>query len=575
MKKSGIASTVFYYFAVLPSAVWIVMQLPYCEPLRQRISSKPLWFWAVLAVGLVVSEIARRLLHRLGRARRLSNSLAKEQRSFSVGKQWIAISLLTVLVCLAALLLGCSPFSWLALICQGAGAQILSFAGAPIEATWVQWGAASAMLLVGVIWLALPVFPRKPPKYKTYSLEMDLPWVVRIPVFSPERFTLRYLRKLIRSDYLNRFNVHTIFAGHVRCLFEGRFTNWLVSYDERIMSKQARPRTLTAEHVQRYIDALRSLEKQEHAISHSIVSEVAAEHGLADRAARGHHDEKLGDLTEEEVKRITRTLARSNFNNILTLDVADVQDDPRAKQAFAKRLEEMAEQANRSRKTNGAFELNIHRRDKKLTTRVLQFRVDPYETVRRSKMEYSEKLSPQHSLLFATVRGASGEHSEGFDADEETVDEDSPDLESVAGGASALDHIQELNPSVQQMVVEGKGFGRIYDMQLGKESYQVITEWMKSGGANPLTGWRLFRCSKVIDGDGKVVARRVQGLPELIPHLLALCGLGKERSRVKILSSSLHAQDKLPLALLALDAFEAHDFRNRRRILNTHPSADQ
>ncbi len=57
----------------------------------------------------------------------------------------------------------------------------------------------------------------------------------------------------------------------------------------------------------------------------------------------------------------------------------------------------------------------------------------------------------------------------------------------------------------------------------------------------------------------------------LILHLLSTVGLGKEWSHVKIVHPSLFNQDKLPLALLALDSFEADDFKNRRRILRTIP----
>jgi hypothetical protein len=78
----------------------------------------------------------------------------------------------------------------------------------------------------------------------------------------------------------------------------------------------------------------------------------------------------------------------------------------------------------------------------------------------------------------------------------------------------------------------------------------------------------------VINGDGETVARRTQGLRDLLPHLMGVIGLGKEGSHVKIIAPSLHSQDKLPLALLALDAFESQDFKNRRRIIQSVPESN-
>jgi hypothetical protein len=576
MKKAADINGLFYYLVALPATVWIWLQIPRISALQQTVQGKPLSRWLALPVGLLLAEGIRRLLCHLGHKRALSNSLPKERRTYPIGRQIGGMAVLSGVLFLVALLLLCSPLQGLLRALQGLGVTFLGWWGIPAETVWPQWLGAFLLIFAGVVSLASPVLSANPPKYKTYSLEMFNPFLSRIALFSPERFTLRYLRKLIRSDFLNRFNAYTVFAGRIHCLYEGRETTWYVTYDERLMQEESKQRMLTTEHVQHYLDALRALEKADATLSHSIIGEVATEHGLAERAAKAGSggDPELGDLTADEVERITRALAASGHDNVLTLDIKNAENDARAQQAYEKRLQEVTDQANRGvQGSGGAFELSIHRRDRKLTTKVLQFSVSPAETIRRSLDEYADKTGPQHSLLYATVRGASGEHAEGFDEETETVSEELEDLETVAGGASALDHIQELNPSVQQIVVQGKGFGRTYDIQLGKESYQVITEWLKSGGANPVNGWRLFRCSKVIDGDGKVVARRVQGWRDFMPHLLGTIGLGKEWSHVKITSSTLHNQDKLPLALLALDTFESNDFCNRRRILQAAPGA--
>lgn len=578
MKKSGFASGLLFYFVSIPAALWLLLNIPGVAGLLNNLPSGILISTTALAIGLLLSETARRLLLYAGRKRQISNSLPEEQRHYPISRQTTLILLCTGLMLVAALVLSRSPLFVLFKSLQNIGTALIALLGAQSSTPWIQAVASILLTTVGILQPASPLLPRKPQKYKTYSLEMYNPFLSRIPLFSPERFTLRYLQGLIRNDFLNRFNKHTIFAGRIYCLHEGNATVWYVTYDERMMQSPPEQRPLRAMHIEHYLAALRKLEKAGTNLSHTIIADVAAEHHLSDRSKADHPQvlPELGDLTKEEVERITQTLEKTSYDNLTCLDLEQFETDERARQAYEKRLSELAEAANQQlTRRNTGYEINIHRRDRKLTTKVLQFKIDFPETVRKTIEEYGDRSSPQHSLLVASLRGASGEHAEGFDEETETVSDELEGLESVAGGASALDHIQELNPSVQQVLLEAKGFGRVYDMQLGKESYQNITEWLRSGGANPLTGWRLFRCSKVINGDGTVVARRTQGWRDLIPHLLSTVGLGKEWSHVKIVHPSLFNQDKLPLALLALDAFEADDFKNRRRILRTMPRTDR
>jgi SepF-like predicted cell division protein (DUF552 family) len=564
MKRSGWLSAIFYYLAVLPTALWIMLHIPGITSLMKKVPKGALTAALSLLIGLLLAEICRRLLRNLGRKRQLQNSLSPDKRTYPLKKQLITTGIITIALFITSLVLYLSPLVILLKTLQLFGSFLLELLKITTESSWPRWIGAPLLLFGGVFLLASPFRSKLPPKYKTYSLEMYTPWLCKIPLFSPERFVLRYLSSLVRTDFLNRFDEHTVFAGRIHCLHEGIATVWYVTYDERTMQPLSEQRPLHGEHIKKILDAIASKEQKEASISHSIIAEVAKDHQLLD----GDGKIDLGDLTREEIQRIIQALAASGYDNLLTLDIDNLQSDDRARQSYEKRLQELAQTVNRFiAKQSGSYEIDIYRRDKKLTTKVLQFKVDPIETIRRSTEEYGGKIGPQHSLLVATLRGASGEHADGFDEENETVGDELEGLESIAGGASALDHVAELNPSMHQLFMEAKGFGRAFDIQLGKESYQVITEWLRSGGANPLSGWRLLRCSKVINGDGNVVARRTQGWRDLIPHLLGTIGLGKEWSHVKITDPALHNQDKLPLALLALDIFESNDFKNRRRIL--------
>lgn len=586
MNRSGYFSALFYYLAALPAMVWLFMQMLADSKLLEKLDGNLLVKAIVLIVGLLLAESGRRLLRLAGKKRQKNNSLPVSRRNYSFGEQALWIGLGILLAIIAAILLSQGLLYTPIFALQKTGEKLLSiFISAADMPSWIPWTAASLAVLLGLILQGRPFLSRKPPRRKTYSMEMYNPWLARIPLFSPERFVLRYFRKLIRTDFLNRFNKYTIFAGRVHSLHEGQASTWYVTYDERVMQSRFDRRMLSREHFERFLKALGKLEGDGARISHDIVGDVVKEHKLVELATKpGENPEsELGDLTADEVRLITRAFATTDYNNILSLDVEKVsKDDPeelggRSQQTFNKRLQEVVNIANRGlMRMGGTFDLALFRRDKKLTTKVLQFRADPQETIRKSLDEYGEKMSARHSLLYATIRGAAGEHGDGFgdEDDEDDNMEELEDLMSSPGGASTLDHVEELNPSVQQITVEAKGFGRVYDIQLGKESYQVITEWLKSGGANPINGWRLFRCSKVIDSDGKTIARRIQKWRDLIPHLMGSIGIGKEWSHVELLAPSLYGQDKLALVLLALDAFEAHDFRNRKRILRARLKAE-
>lgn len=573
MKRSGYLCGLFFYLVGLPAAVALIERIPGISKLAEQVSTQLLATILTPLFGIVLAEIARRQLSKSGRKRQISNSLPLDQRTYPVVKQLYGLVFFSFVILISGTLLHVSILNAPIQILQRLGAAGLALL-APTEHGWPNIAGALLMLTISMLWLCSPLLPAKPPKHKIYTLEMYNPILSRIPIFSAERFVLKYMRKLIRTDFLNRFSPYTIFAGRIHCLHEGKASVWYVTYDERTMQSASKQRPLTSEHIEGFLRALRKGEEANASISHNIIADVVEERHLAQRSEEeaADKDPDLGDLTDDEIQLITATLAASEYDNVLTLDIDSFDGDKRSQQAFAKRVEEVAELANLSIiRKSGNYDLNIYRRDKKLTTKVLQFRVDPVETIRKTVDEYKEKIGPQHSLLYATLRGASGEHAEGFDEETETVADELEGLEAVAGGASALDHIEELNPSVQQMLVEAKGFGRVFDVQLGKESYQVITEWLKSGGSNPLSGWRLFRCSKVINSDGSAVARRYQNWRGLVPHLFGLVGLGKEWSHIRVTSKSIYNQDKLPLALLALDAFEANDFKNRRRILRAAP----
>ncbi|NCD33818.1 MAG: hypothetical protein EOL87_10450 [Spartobacteria bacterium] len=584
MNRSGYFSALFFYFAALPASVWLVMNIPgggrLIELLRGGFGMNLL----ILICGILMAEGARRILRLAGKKRERANSLPVSERKYPLGEQVLWIILGLTLTASAAFLLSEGVLKTPIFLLQKAGASIVHlFISVTNTPSWLPWTCTGLVVLVGLILQGRPFFARKPPRRKTYSMEMYNPWLARIAIFSPERFVLRHFRKLIRTDFLNRFSQYTIFAGRIHCLHEGQASTWYVTYDERVMQSRFDRRMLEREHFERFINTLTRLEKKNARISHDIIADIVKEHKLIELAADpGESDSGLGDLTAAEVRLITHALASTDYNNILTLDVDHLQSDDseepekRSQQTFNKRLQEVVNIANRSlMRMGGTYELGMYRRDKKLTTKVLQFRVDPQETLRKSLDEYGDKISPRHSLLYASIRGSAGEHGDGdFDDDEGEDADDFDDMISSPGGASTLDHIEELNPSLQQIAVEAKGFGRVYDIQLGKESYQVITEWLKSGGSNPVNGWRLFRCSKVIDSDGNTIARRLQKWRDLVPHLMGTVGLGKEWSHVELLTPSLYSQDKLALVLLALDAFEAHDFRNRKRILRARPKAE-
>ena len=586
MNRSGYFSALFFYLAALPAAVWLIMNIPGSGRLLDGLRGGMGMNLAILIVGLLLAEGARRLLRLAGKKRQRCNSLPVAARKYTLGEQMLWIVLGLVLTAAAAFLLSEGLLKTPILLLQRAGALVIHlFIKVTQMPSWLPWTCAGLAVLGGLIFQGRPFLARKPPRRKTYSLEMYNPWLASIALFSPERFVLRHFRKLIRTDFLNRFSRYTVFAGRVHSLHEGQASTWYVTYDERVMQARSDRRMLEREHFERFLAVLGRMEKAGAHISHDIVADVVKEHKLVELAAKPGDESEvgLGDLTAEEVRLITRAFAATDYNNILTLDVERVTDDDteapdgRSQQTFNKRLQDVVNMAGRGlMRMGGTFELGIYRRDKKLATKVLQFRVDPQETIRKSVDEYGSKVSPRHSLLYASIRGAAGDHGDGFDEEDEGADsfEEMEELISSPGGASTLDHVEELSPSLQQIAVEAKGFGRVYDIQLGKESYQVITEWLKSGGANPLNGWRLFRCSKVIDSDGKTIARRLQKWRDLLPHLLGTIGLGKEWSHVELLAPSLYGQDKLALVLLALDAFEAHDFRNRKRILRARPKAE-
>ncbi len=587
MKKNPLFWSLVYYIVGLPLVGWTLAPLPGIAPLARSLRSNQPWWWAVmlLIVGFALAELGRQLLVRAGWRRCVDNSRLPDKRRYRITQQLQSVIIGVLAAVVAALFLLGSPYRHVGQGVLGAAAGVLRWIwpeGADVP-SFLKWLLASAALAIGFLALARPLWPMKPPGHKTYHLEMFNPFLVRWALFSPERFMMRYLRKLGRRDYLNRFNRNTLFAGRISTLHEGQESVWYVTFDERKLYAEPSERMLTAEHFRQLLDSLKRLEcvKQEDdavvRISHDIVADVAREHGLAARADRpGADDEYTGDLTGREVDALVAALGRSGYDNVLTLDVDDLESE-RSQQTFNKRLDGIVRKAGLSAmRRGGVFELNIHRRDRRLMTKVLHFRVDAQEMLRKSFDEYGERLSVGRSLLYATIRGAAGEHGDvgdpGGDFDGVAGDAD----EEAEGGASAstLDHVEEINPSVRQVVVGGKGFGRVYDIQLGKESYQVITEWFKSLGVVAFTGWRPLRKSKVIDSDGKLAARRLQRVSDMLPHLMGVIGLGKEYSHVEIRNAVLQGNDKLPLALLALDVFEARGFTHRRRILKSAPKTE-
>lgn len=588
MKKNPLFWTLSYYLVGLPLVAWALLRLPGLPTLVASLHTERRWWWQLLLLmaGLAVAEAGRQVMMRAGWRRCIDNSRDPAKRKYRMTQQLESVLIGLIAAVAAAIILVGSPYRFL-------GHGVLSLGRVALNAAWpgesavpalLTWLLAIVAIAVGLFALAMPLWPMKPPKCKTYHLEMFNPLLIRWALFSPERFTMRYLRKLGRRDYLNRFSRHTIFAGRISTLYDGLESVWYVTYDERNLYAEPANRMLTAEHFRMLLNSLRRLEQEKQGqagqvirVSHDIVVEVVREHGLLSRAEKpGLDDTVTGDLTGREIESMATALARTQYDDVLTLDVENLESE-RSQQTFDKRLDAIVRKSAWSAmRKGGVFELDIHRRDRRLTTKVLHFRVDAQEMLRKSFDEYSERLSVWHSLLYATIRGAAGEHGDVGDAGEDSDDMDADEDEDEEGSASAstLDHVEEINPSVRQVLIGGKGLGRIYDVQLGKESYQVITQWLKSLGVVPFTGWRPLRKSKVIDGDGHVVARRFQRLVDFLPHAMGLIGLGKEYSHVQIRTPSLHGNDKLALALLALDIFEAREFSHRRRILRSAPKTE-
>ena len=606
MRHSLAIRTLFLYLVAIPGVAWAIHKLPGIADLLRRIQGgqerPPLVIACLcLVAGFVVIEIGGRgILVRCGRRRAMQNELPVEKRSFSLAAQIVLICLAMIPLLFGAVLFDRSPYASLSgTIVAGVGnlLWVLGAFGDAAQAghTALKGSLAACAFVASCFWLATPLLPRRLSKDKIYQLEMYNPFLAKQPFFSKERLILRYFRKLWRVDYLNRFNLHTVFAGVVRTIHGGIERMWYVTYDERNVGSTTTQRMLTPDHFNTVLKVIRDIDTARHGkdktayeprIANDIIIDVAREFDLKGMAEQTDEETPLGDLTAREVELIIKTLAQSRYNNVLTLDVRDLEQE-RPQQTYNKRLVELVSQANRRLiRLGGAMELSIYRRDKRLSTKILQFRVDPQESLRRSIDEYGDRLSPRRSLLYATIRGAAGEHGE-FEDDSSDIDAD--DIASDDGGddgdngdnedisissASTLDHIEEVNPSAHQMLVQGKGLGRVYDIQLGKESYQVITEWLRSLGADPVTGWRSFRISKVIDSDGNTVALRRQRIGDFLPHVAGLFGLGKEFSHLRITDPKLHGNDKFAMVLLALDIFESREFRNRKRILRTAPIAE-
>jgi hypothetical protein len=557
---------------------------------------------AVLAVvagisGLLAVFAARGLLRSL-RRRRFEQALrpARERRMM-VFHTLFAIPVSLMLLGLGSLLLDATAY---AVVID----RVVAFASALVAEHLVIELAPPVALVVALVgfWASAGVSKRRPKsQHKVYDMELYNPTLARWALFSSKRLIIRHLPWL-RNEGYGILPPDTVFAGQIRTAHEQQPAQiWHVTFREQAMYGKDRGEPLTLEQLQTFFNAISTLEQQQGEaadgpIPYDDIVNVVSELNLETLAERGR-EPMLRGLSGADVIDITRACRQSKRHNVLTLDVNN-RTTPKGRRLYERRLEQLRRQINQRRlRDAGRFKIVLYSTGRRLWNPILYFEIDDGKTISETKSWLKGRtLSARRLLVFARVQGPSGAlYADDEIADDEAHIDDSldddfdldiggddigheddadvADADGIHSGAQVRDHVKQVPPSLWMRVGRLEGMGRVYRLVLGKTSYLVITKWLASFGSWPPTGWRPLRVSRVTDQDGKLVARRYQHLSEFLPHLFGLFGLGKEYSHCEILDPALYKNDKLPLALLALDMFESNEYRHRRRILKTYKAA--
>jgi len=255
-------------------------------------------------------------------------------------------------------------------------------------------------------------------------------------------------------------------------------------------------------------------------------------------------------------------LAKSGYRDVTALDV-ERGEGKWNQESYNERLDALVRKVNLTlMEQGGAFKLVVHVPGKATSSRVLTFTVDLQESLRASYAEFGDKISVGSSLLSVALRGAQGGES---DEDGEGESDDGGDSSSV------LDRVVEIKPTAEQRYGAGhKGFGRSYEIQIGRERFSVDTEYLMSGRI-PGTSLAVRRMSVVKDGDGNTIGHRYQTVGEIPLHILSYIGLGKEYAHLTIESPKYEGNTKLALGLLCLDILEQQEGKVREQVSQAAP----
>ena len=167
-----------------------------------------------------------------------------------------------------------------------------------------------------------------------------------------------------------------------------------------------------------------------------------------------------------------------------------------------------------------------------------------------------------------------GDVVDGLEQSIDLTDHDHGHDDEVDHSVSILDGFSEVNPSFKQKWGERKGWGRVYNLQVGAHSYVVDEQYVKGCGKVPFTDWRPARMSKVLNEDGDTVAYMRQTLKHAPGHFLNTIGCGWEGAYIEITDERYHNNHKLALGLALLDVWQQHEGKNRDKLVRQKTALD-